>query len=163
MISVAAAADQLERIQGMVGFPRGRESEKYALEMRLAIQSARSEAIARQVVSDILREFKRCPAVADIYEAINEENNRGPSREQPKCELCHGAGAVTVWVLATYNGRSMKIKSEEILRNFTHEKAQEFGKELRWDDGPITPDNPFRGDNQQIVTGAKPCMCKRAA
>ena len=96
MISVAFAADQLERLMGMVGFPRGKEAERYVLEMRKAIQSARSEAVAIQTVSDLLREFKRCPAVSDIYEAMGDENARGmdnpvfvvPNYRCSRCQDC---------------------------------------------------------------------------
>jgi len=160
MISNAFAADQLARIMGMVGFPKGPDSDEYVKEMRKAIMGALSEAVAERVVSDILREFKRCPAVSDLYEAVSDENSRVGGIRAPKCAECGGNGAVTFWVLVTYHGRSMNVKAMETLPGFDVEKAKEFGKELRWDDGPITPENPFAGDNQQIITAAKPCRCK---
>src|ERR1019366_6576127 len=99
MISVAFAADQLDRLMGMVGFPIGREKARYVLEMRKAIQSARSEAVAEQAVSDMLRAHTRCPAVADIYTAMSEENARGedtPVFVVPhyRCSLCGDSGIV---------------------------------------------------------------------
>ena len=157
MISEDYAIGQLERIMGMVGFPRGKDSGSYVREMRKALASARTEAIAEQVISDILREFKRCPAVSDIWDAVSEENHRGRTEEPPKCRTYSGNRAVTVWVLVTYIGRSLTIRKQEILKDFDHEKQQDFGANLRWDDGPVTLEHPFRGDNQQIVTAAKKC------
>jgi len=97
MISIAFAADQLERLMGMTGFPRGKESERYILEVRSAIQSAKTEAAAAQTVTDILRNHKRFPSVSDIYEAIGEENSRcGPPERQQEpvygCKRCQDFG-----------------------------------------------------------------------
>lgn len=97
MISEAFAIDQLGRIMGMVGFPKGRDSGSYIKEMRKAIQCARSEAIAEQTISDLLREFKRCPSVADIYEAVTAENHRGDSapvfaEQHHRCGQCQDSG-----------------------------------------------------------------------
>ncbi len=97
MISIAFAADQLERLMGMTGFPRGKESERYIKEMRGAIQMANSEAIAEQIILDLLREFRRCPAVADILEAVFAENDRAPKQVvsvavQHRCLRCKDFG-----------------------------------------------------------------------
>ena len=157
MISEDFAILQLERIMGMVGFPRGKDAGSYIREMRKALEGARTQEIARQVIDDILREFKRCPSVADIYENISEENNRVPGESAPKCRTCGGNRAITEWFLVTYHGRTLMLRNREALPDFSHEKQQEFGKSLRWDDGRVTADNPYRGDNQQIVTGARKC------
>lgn len=97
MISIAFASDQLERLAGMVGFPRGKEAESYVREMRTAIQTAENEGIAEQAVSDILREFRRCPAVADLYEAMRNRNESIATeepirRENYRCSRCQDCG-----------------------------------------------------------------------
>src|ERR1017187_2534739 len=113
MISDSYAIGQLERIMGMVGFPRGKDSGSYVREMRKALASARTEAIAEQGISDILREFKRCPAVADIYDAVSEENNRIPAERAPYCARCGGGGVETVWILVTYIGRTLTVRKQQ--------------------------------------------------
>jgi hypothetical protein len=97
MISEAFAIDQLERLMGMVGFPRGKDAGSYVKEMRKAIQCARTEAIAEGAVSGMLREFRRCPAVADIYETMSKENARGfdePvfAQQHHRCARCQDCG-----------------------------------------------------------------------
>ncbi len=97
MISIAFAADQLERLMGMIGFPKGKESERYIIELRQAIESSRSEKVAAQVVTDILRNHKRFPSVSDIYDAVSEENSRYGSKESyaaPSygCQQCNDFG-----------------------------------------------------------------------
>ena len=165
MISQEQALVQLERIMGMVGFPKGRESGTSIAEYRRAMETSRTPEIAARVVDDILREFKRSPAVSDIWEMVSEENNRDASTEsEPRCSACDGTGAEVVYLLVTYAGRSLEIRRRQILAGFDNEKAQEFGARLRWDDGPVSLENPFMGDNQQILTGARPCKaCGRAA
>ena len=97
MISTSFAVDQIARLMGMVGFPRGKESQKYVEEMYKAVQSARSEVVAERAVTDMLWEFKRCPAVADIYEAMSEENARGLDEpvfaaQHHRCARCQDCG-----------------------------------------------------------------------
>jgi hypothetical protein len=71
--------------------------------------------------------------------------------------VCGGSGQETVYELITYVGHGLSIRRREILQDVDQEKAKEFGAKLAWVDGA----GP--GDNQQIVTGARNCRCRRAA
>jgi hypothetical protein len=89
VISTSYALQQLERIMGMVGFPKGRESGSYVAEMRKALEFSRDERAAELAITEILREFKRCPSVADLLEAVATESLRNAPEEryvEPKCD-----------------------------------------------------------------------------
>ncbi len=82
MISSSYALQQLERIMGLVGFPRGKDSGSYVAEMRKAVEFARDEPAAERAITGILREFKRCPSVADILTAVATESVRNAPEER---------------------------------------------------------------------------------
>jgi hypothetical protein len=108
MISAEYALSQLERIMGMVGFPKGPDSGSYVKEMRLAIQTAPSETIAERVISDILREFRRCPAAADIYTALRDEGQKleppPEYSEHHHCARCQDCGFYGGFLTGRYAG-----------------------------------------------------------
>ena len=162
MITPTQATAELLRMKRLNFFPDPDKDKSYFKELRLALECALTVEIAAQVVGDWLREALEAPKPAQLRAMTWELNEKSETRRS-KCIICQGEGQVTRWVLVTYNGRSLAVKKQEILRDFNDELAQELGAKLRWDDGPITEANPFRGDNQQIVTGAKPCACRNSA
>jgi hypothetical protein len=150
------AAKQIKRLAVLKWFPKG-EAVK---ELLRALMAADTDIIAVAVINDIVDYAEECPTPAAIRRRCWELNEKR-SKLTKECRLCGGFGQVTVWLLVTYSGRSLVVKhKQEILSDFDAEKAKKLGKQLRWDDGPITKENPFLGDNQQIVTGAKPCSCR---
>jgi hypothetical protein len=160
MISSNQAMEQLERMSGMDYFPRGKDQAGALKELRSAVEAAATVQIAEAAVSAMVHYAVECPKPAQLRRAIWEMNEQ-LEKKVKDCPLCHGSGQQTVWILTTYNGRSYTVKKQEILAGFSPEKAAEFAKKLRYDDGPITPNNPFVGDNQEIISGARPCACGR--
>ena len=68
MIDKTQAIQQLERLSGLDFFPKEKPAKK---ELVLALQSAITEDIAAQFVSDWLAESNTCPKPAEIRRAIN--------------------------------------------------------------------------------------------
>ena len=161
MITPTQATAELLRMKRLNFFPDPDKDKSYFKELRLALECAATVEIAEQVVGDWLREALEAPKPAQLRAMTWAENDKAES-QRSKCSICGGSGQVTRWVLVTYNGRSLAVRKMEIIPGCNDEAAKEMGAKLRWDDGPITIESPFRGDNQQIVTGAKPCVCRGA-
>ncbi len=101
MISKKVAGEQIGRVAGLKGFPR--EEREAINELILAIQEARSEYQAKNIVDVFVRgiETMPCPAPADIRRLIFEANRReepGISQEERKrleaslCPHCQSNG-----------------------------------------------------------------------
>lgn len=165
MISPKEALAQLERMSGLDFFPKGREQTAALKELRLALESAHSVRIAEAAVSDIIGYCTEAPKPAQLRRAIWEQNQKMEteivgavqSRAREHCSLCGGSGQETVWIKVTYVGHSFIVRHKEIIPNIDSAKAKELGAQLSWINGP----GP--GDNQQLLTSARPCSCRKVA
>ncbi|HXJ14724.1 MAG TPA: hypothetical protein VNH19_20800 [Candidatus Limnocylindrales bacterium] len=155
MIDKPTAKALATRFSGLKWYPR--EAPEALAEICRILQTAESEIVATYVVNGWIDDHDECPTPAQLRKMIVAANNKR-QKEVSHCSICDGTGQQVVWILVTYNGRSLTVKKQEILKDFNDEKAKEFGKSLRWEDGT---DGPFMGDNQQIVTGARLCACKK--
>lgn len=101
MISDKFAMEQVARLAGLDMFPKG---EKAALnELRLAIQVAETEAIAKATIDYIMghstSQNPRCPLPADVRRIANEGNEQWKAAKadarvirRHSCALCHDTG-----------------------------------------------------------------------
>jgi hypothetical protein len=153
MITPNEAIAQLERLSVLRFFPKETAPLK---EYRLALEAAHSVQIAEAAVSAIIHYSDETPTVAQLRRAIWELNQQVKARTQD-CQVCSGCGQETVWILVTYVGHGLMVRSKEIVPDMTFEKAKAVSAALPWVDGPGL------GDNQELITGARPCQCRRAA
>jgi hypothetical protein len=156
MISPKEALAQLERMSGLDFFPKGRDQTAALKELRLALESAHSVTIAEAAVSDIIGYCTESPKPAQLRRAVWELNEQIKTKTQ-HCSLCGGSGQETAWILVTYVGHGLLVRRKEIMPNMDSAKARVLGAQLPWIEGP----GP--GDNQQLVTSARPCSCRKAA
>lgn len=152
MIDPVKASKQIKRMAGLNFFPREDESVK---ELRLALETARSEAIAERVVTDWVGIESDAPKPAQLRSLVHEQNEKQQQREK-KCERCSGCGWLTAWYLVTYKGNSFMIAKSERL-DFTpgkeNEESLEFSRRLE----NVEQNKPY----QTVLTAAVPCSCRK--
>ena len=153
MISPKEALAQLERLSVLRFFPKETAPLK---EYRQALEAAHSVVIAEAAVSNFIHHCDETPTVRQLRLAIWELNEQVKARTQD-CPVCGGSGQEIVWQLVTYVGHGLMVRSKEIDPDMTFEKAKAVSAALPWVDGPGL------GDNQELITGARPCQCRRAA
>jgi hypothetical protein len=156
MITEKEAFDQLQRMSGLDFFPKGKDQAAALRELRLALEEAATVEIVRAVVDDVMAYATEAPKPAHLRRAIYDSNNR-TEKTVRDCDLCGGSGNEIIYELVTHFGHSFAIRKREVMPDMNDEKARALSATLPWVDGP----GP--GDNQQIVTSAKPCQCRRVS
>ncbi len=139
MTTGTEASKQIERLSGLDFYPH---SDKPALrELRMAGESAYTQAILTKVVDDWLGEQIKCPKPAELRRLIHEKQS---AIQRAKCHVCSNSGWVIVYKLVTYRPGSYEIKACETL-DMPMEERYAFSVKL--------------AENQAILSGAKPCVC----
>lgn len=148
MISETASKNQAARLVGLDFFPKEAPARR---ELMLAIQIADTEEIAAGVITDWLEESRECPKPSDMRRLIGDRN-RAVGITRRDCSICQGAGQLVRHYLVTYEGNSFRIQSAEKLPLMLEEHVQEFREKL----------NSAPGPQQDILSAAKACECRRA-
>jgi len=139
MITGPESAKQIERLGGLDFYPH---NDKPALrELRVAGESAHSEATLREVVDEWLADQVRCPKPAELRRLIHGLHT---AFVKAKCKTCDGSLWITVWKLITYHPGEYRIKKAELL-DLDLEQMDALRKKL--------------GPSQDILSAAKPCSC----
>ena len=101
---------QMDRLTQLFGFPRKPESVNAFLD---ALQRAfPSEHQVRLWIDDILRNERRCPVPADVYEAGRAVQPK--KKTSIECYTCYDRGTVLGWFLYSYSqgGRTVEPITE---------------------------------------------------
>ena len=106
MIETKFATEQLERLSGLSFFPRPVKSDTASQaafrELRLALECATSDAIAKRVVDDWIRQSPEAPKPAElrklVYDEIDRAEREDRARYKPptvaaaRCQRCQDTG-----------------------------------------------------------------------
>lgn len=118
MVDPAIVNKEISRLAGLDGFPRGKDQMGAALELRDTLQKAPSREAAHRIVSEWLESQTRCPKPSELRAKIAEIRSREVTKNN--CSTCDGNGAVTRYVLLTFEGNSYRVTRKEVLQDFEH-------------------------------------------
>ena len=143
MISRKAAAAEVARMAGLIGFPPDVPAQ---LELVAAVESAESEDSAREAVSEWLESQRYSPTPADLralVERIDGERRRRAAEAEPSCRICGGTGWRQVICLVE--------RDDDGVQGF---------REL--DDADLEPFVREHGppDGRDVIEAVKPCRCR---
>ena len=149
MIDESFAREQVARLSGLDQFPKASAAIK---ELMLALQAAKTKAIAEQVISTVLEvstsDNPRCPLPADIRRLVWERNEAEGTK--PRCPRCGGTGWGIVYELITYAGKSLHVHKKERLPDI-HNDEEAFALQRQIDAAGV--------ENQIVLSAARRCGC----
>lgn len=156
MIDAKVAAEQMERLMGLSFAPQTPAAKK---ELRLAIEHAATQEIARNTVTDWLNESGECPKPSDLHRMIAGKNTAVTSARL-KCQFCDGSGFTTIWRLVTYHGASFRIRNTESITGTSAQSAFEVALDVRRaiPDGQTALTKGWL--RQDVLSAAKACSCR---
>jgi hypothetical protein len=146
------AKSQLKRLAHLQGFPKHTEAiADYISALCVAKIPDRVKAVVDAFVTDT--ETTQCPTAAMIRRVAYDKTEADTERQRD-CLFCGGAGFTTNWYLVTYIGKSFTMKKSEKLTS-NYEEAMAFARKIAA--------QPLGNDNQDVISAAKECVCRKAA
>lgn len=145
---------QLGRIMHYGGFPKN-EKAAIADYVNALLVAGTREGVTR-VLDDITGQvWEWCPSAA-VLRGKAYDSQVSANEQRRKCGNCGGAGAITIFYLATYEGKSWAaIRKVERLRDYEHSiSVRDSLAEAYASPHPPTV-------NQQVISAAKECECRK--